>query len=124
MIDNFKPYDTAQLVQTSFADSTISTTQTIAQGPVASQIAIKQLGSNGGGYFNVNSSHPYENPTPFSNFLEVLSILLIASGLTYYLGRMVKNQKHGWAVWSAMLYHVLGRVAHGLAFRGGRESTL
>ena len=108
MIDNFKPYDTAQLLQTSFADSTVSTTQTIAQGPVASQIAIKQLGSNGGGYFNVNSAHPYENPTPFSNFLEALSLLLIASGLTYYLGRMVKNQKHGWAVWSAMLIMFLG----------------
>jgi potassium-transporting ATPase potassium-binding subunit len=78
------------------------TRQTLPQGPVASQVAIKMLGTNGGGFFNANAAHPYENPTPLSNFLQMLSIFLIPSGLTYYLGRMVKNQKHGWAVWSAM----------------------
>jgi K+-transporting ATPase ATPase A chain len=69
---------------------------------VASQVAIKMLGTNGGGFFNANASHPFENPTPRSNFLQMLSIFLIPSGLTYYLGRMVANQKHGWSVWAAM----------------------
>ncbi len=77
-------------------------TQTIVQGPVASQIAIKMLGTNGGGYANANAAHPFENPTPFSNFLQMLSIFAIPSALTYYLGRTVKNQRHGWAVWGAM----------------------
>jgi K+-transporting ATPase ATPase A chain len=77
-------------------------TQTIVQGPVASQIAIKMLGTNGGGYVNANAAHPFENPTPLSNFLQILSIFAIPSALTYYLGRMVKNQRHGWAVWGAM----------------------
>jgi K+-transporting ATPase ATPase A chain len=76
--------------------------QVIAQGPVASQVAIKMLGTNGGGFMNANAAHPFENPTPLSNFIQMLSIFAIGSGLTYYLGRMVKNQKHGWAVWSAM----------------------
>ena len=89
-IQNFKPYVRAGEVQT------------IAQGPVASQAAIKMLGTNGGGFFNANAAHPYENPTPLSNFVQMLAIFLIPSGLTYYLGRKVKNQKHGWAVWSAM----------------------
>ncbi len=77
-------------------------TQTIPQGPVASQVAIKMLGTNGGGFFNANASHPFENPTPLSNFIQILSIFLIPAGLTYFLGRMVGNQKHGWSVWSAM----------------------
>ncbi len=77
-------------------------TQTIVQGPVASQIAIKMLGTNGGGYTNANAAHPFENPTPFSNFLQMLSIFAIPSALTWYLGRTVKNQRHGWAVWGAM----------------------
>src|ERR1039457_2119829 len=77
-------------------------TQTIVQGPVASQIAIKMLGTNGGGYVNANAAHPFENPTPLSNFFQMLSIFAIPSALTYFLGRMVKNQKHGWAVWCAM----------------------
>ena len=77
-------------------------TQTIPQGPVASQVAIKMLGTNGGGFFNANAAHPFENPTPLSNFLQMLSIFLIPAGLTYYLGRMVRNQKHGWSVWTAM----------------------
>jgi potassium-transporting ATPase potassium-binding subunit len=76
--------------------------QVIAQGPAASQVAIKMLGTNGGGFMNANAAHPFENPTPLSNFLQMLSIFAIGSGLTYYLGGMVKNQKHGWAVWSAM----------------------
>src|ERR1039457_4019688 len=76
--------------------------QSIVQGPMASQVAIKMLGTNGGGYTNANAAHPFENPTPLSNFLQMLSIFSIGSGLTYYLGRMTKNQKHGWAVWSAM----------------------
>jgi K+-transporting ATPase ATPase A chain len=94
-VQNFKPSVAAATVET-------AAVQTIAQGPVASQVAIKMLGTNGGGFFNANAAHPYENPTPLSNFIQMLAILLIPSGLTYYLGRKVKNQKHGWAVWSAM----------------------
>ena len=88
-------------------DQTVDT-QTIVQGPMASQVAIKMLGTNGGGYTNANAAHPFENPTPLSNFVQMLSIFAIGSGLTYYLGRMVKNQKHGWAVWSAMMALFLG----------------
>ena len=78
------------------------TSQLIATGPAASQIAIKQLGTNGGGYFNVNSAHPFENPTPFSNFLEMLSILLIAAALCYTFGVMVNDRRQGWALLAAM----------------------
>jgi K+-transporting ATPase ATPase A chain len=85
--------------------------QTIVQGPMASQIAIKMLGTNGGGYVNANAAHPYENPTPLSNFLQMLSIFAIPSALTFYLGRMVKNQKHGWAVWAAMFTLFFAGVA-------------
>jgi K+-transporting ATPase ATPase A chain len=123
MIQDFKPYEKATLIepvtiQVPQKDATGQEikdkewkpmvelqrveTQTIALGPVASQVAIKMLGTNGGGFFNANASHPYENPTPLSNFIQMLSIFLIPSGLTYYLGRMVRNQKHGWAVWAAM----------------------
>ena len=77
-------------------------TQTIAQGPVASQEAIKMLGTNGGGFFNANSAHPFENPTPFSNFLQILSIFIIPAGFTYTLGRMTGSPGHGWAVLAAM----------------------
>jgi K+-transporting ATPase ATPase A chain len=77
-------------------------TQSIVQGPMASQVAIKMLGTNGGGYTNANAAHPLENPTPLSNFLQMLSIFAIPSALTYYLGRVVKNQRHGWALWGAM----------------------
>lgn len=77
--------------------------QLIPQGPMASQVAIKMLGTNGGGYTNANAAHPFENPTPLSNFVQMLSIFAIGSGLTYYLGRMVKNQAHGWSVWAAMM---------------------
>jgi K+-transporting ATPase ATPase A chain len=76
--------------------------QTIAQGPVASQEAIKMLGTNGGGFFNANSAHPFENPTPFSNFLQILSIFIIPAGLTFTLGRMTGSPGHGWAVFAAM----------------------
>jgi K+-transporting ATPase ATPase A chain len=105
MIQNFKPYETAIPVE----HGTVQV-QAIVQGPMASQVAIKMLGTNGGGYTNANAAHPYENPTPLSNFLQVLSIFLIPSGLTYYLGRMVKNQRHGWAVWSAMAVLFLAGV--------------
>jgi len=84
--------------------------QVIAQGPVASQVAIKMLGTNGGGFMNANAAHPFENPTPLSNFLQMLSIFTIGSGLTYYLGRMVKNQAHGWSVWAAMMALFLAGV--------------
>src|SRR6202030_3275549 len=76
--------------------------QMIAQGPVASQEIIKELGTNGGGFFNANSAHPFENPTPFSNFFELVLIFAISSGLTYTLGRMTGSQRHGWAIWAAM----------------------
>ena len=79
-------------------------TQTIGQGPVASQEAIKMLGTNGGGFFNANSAHPYENPTPFSNFLQIISIFIIPAGLTYTLGRMTGSPGHGWAVFAAMFF--------------------
>ena len=102
MIQNFQPYIKATVINSALKEQAIST-QTIAQGPMASQVAIKMLGTNGGGFMNANAAHPYENPTPLSNFLQVLSIFLIPSGLTYYLGRMVKNQRHGWIVWGSML---------------------
>ncbi len=120
---NFNAYDTAQLTEKQtiqvpktdannnpvkdaagnvvLQDQSVET-QSIAEGPIASQIAIKMLGTNGGGFFNANAAHPFENPTPLSNFLQILSIFAIPSALTYYLGRAVKNQKHGWAVWGAM----------------------
>jgi K+-transporting ATPase ATPase A chain len=116
---NLKPYDTVNLVEPQQVQKTGSdgkpmvdaagkpvmetvTTQTIAQGPVASQEIIKEFGTNGGGFFNANSAHPYENPTPFSNLLELVSIFALGSGLTYTLGRMTGSQRHGWAVWAAM----------------------
>ncbi len=94
-VQNFEPAVAAAAVEG-------GAVQTIAQGPAASQVAIKMLGTNGGGFFNANAAHPYENSTPLSNFIQMLSIFLIPSGLTYYLGRKVKDQKHGWAVWGAM----------------------
>jgi len=111
VIQNFKTYDTAKLVnaqtvQTTGADgkttSQTITDQVIAQGPFASQEAIKELGTNGGGTLNTNSAHPYENPTPFTDFFEMFLFLIIPSALTYTLGRMTGSPKHGWAVWSAM----------------------
>jgi K+-transporting ATPase ATPase A chain len=111
VIQNFNPYTQAKLVEGQQVEKTDDqgrkvsetvTVQTIAQGPVASQEIIKELGTNGGGFFNANSAHPFENPTPFSNFFEMVAIFAISAGLTYTLGRMTGNQKHGWAVFSAM----------------------
>src|SRR5215475_12535908 len=113
VVQNLKPYTTAELIQPYTAQITgadgKTTTQTItqqviAQGPVASQEAIKEFGTNGGGFFNANSAHPFENPTPFSNFFEMVLIFAIPSGLTYTLGRMTGSQRHGWAVWAAMAF--------------------
>jgi K+-transporting ATPase ATPase A chain len=125
VVQNFKPYDTVQLTESfvvqvdkkdadgnvikdasgdNVKEDQIITTQTIAQGAVASQLAIKMLGTNGGGFFNANSAHPFENPTPFSNFIQMLLILVIPAGFTYTLGRMVKSQGHGWAVYATMMF--------------------
>jgi K+-transporting ATPase ATPase A chain len=111
VVQNLKPYAQAQLVepqivQTQGADGK-STTQTVTQqtialGPTASQEVIKMFGTNGGGFFNANSAHPFENPTPFSNFFEMVLIFAIPSALTYTLGRMTGSPRHGWAVWGAM----------------------
>lgn len=110
VIQNMKPYTVAKVLNPQTITTTVDgksvtqkiTTQTIAQGPVASQEAIKMLGTNGGGFFNANSAHPFENPTPFTNFLEMISIFLIPAGFTVTLGRMTKSPKHGWAVFAAM----------------------
>ena len=111
VVQNLRPYDTAKLIEPQRnPDGSLVTTQTIAQGPVASQEAIKMLGTNGGGFFNANSAHPFENPTPFSNFLEMVAIFAISSGLTYTLGRMTGSQAHGWAVWAAMTVLFLAGV--------------
>ena len=90
------------LQPTTDADGQAVTQQTLALGPAASQIAIKQLGTNGGGFFNVNSAHPFENPTPLSNLLEMLAILLIPAALCYTFGKMVGDTRQGWAVLAAM----------------------
>jgi K+-transporting ATPase ATPase A chain len=111
VVQNFRPYDQAKLVQPQTVTMTGTdgktatqtvVTQSIAQGPVASQEAIKMLGTNGGGFFNTNSAHPFENPTPLSNLLEMFSIFLIPGALTVTLGRMTRAPKHGWAVFAAM----------------------
>ncbi len=116
---NLKPYVTATLVEPHAVDSQdadgrqvhkVIAEQRIAQGPVASQEAIKMAGTNGGGFFNANSAHPYENPTPFSNFFQMLLIFLIPSGLTSTLGRMTGSPRHGWAVWTAMAVLFLAGV--------------
>ena len=131
MIQNFKPYTKARLLEPlkvqvekkndkgetikapdgkPVMEEQVVAEQVIPQGPMASQVAIKMLGTNGGGYTNANAAHPFENPTPLSNFLQMLSIFSIGSGLTYYLGRMVKNQAHGWSVWAAMMALFLAGV--------------
>jgi K+-transporting ATPase ATPase A chain len=111
VVQNLKPYATAQLVepqtvQTQGPDGKTTTQtvtqQTIALGPTASQEVIKMFGTNGGGFFNANSAHPYENPTPFSNFFEMVLIFAIPSALTFTLGCMTGSRRHGWAVWAAM----------------------
>src|SRR5256714_4051113 len=131
VVQNFRPYDTAKLIDPQTievdkkdargnvitnADGTPQkekqavTAQTIAQGPVASQEIIKELGTNGGGFFNANSAHPFENPTPLANLIELGSIFALGSGLTYTLGRMTGSQRHGWAVWGAMAILFLSGV--------------
>ena len=119
VIQNFKPYTSVQLldpqkVTITGADGKTTTQtvtqQVIAQGPTASQEVIKEFGTNGGGFFNANSAHPFENPTPFSNFFEMLLIFAIPSGLTYTLGRMTGSRRHGWAVWGAMVVLFLAAV--------------
>ncbi len=129
MIQNFKPYTKARLVEPyqiqvekkndkgepvlgadgkAVTEEQTVEEQLIAQGPMASQVAIKMLGTNGGGFVNANASHPFENPRPLSNVFQMLSIFAIGSGLTYYLGRMTRNQAHGWSVWVAMMALFLG----------------
>ena len=104
VVQTFKPsVKTAILQPIKDANGKTVSEQTIALGPAASQIAIKQLGTNGGGFFNVNSAHPFENPTPLANFLEVLSILLISAALCYTFGYMVRDRRQGWAILAAML---------------------
>lgn len=119
MIQNLRPYTTAhvvepQVVETKNANGSVKkdtvTTQVIAQGPVASQEVIKMFGTNGGGFFGANSAHPFENPTPVTNFLQMLLIFAVPAGLTYTLGRMTGSQRHGWAVWSAMAAMFLAGV--------------
>jgi len=103
VVQTFEPYPSVPLVEPFHAtDSTWVREQTLALGPVASQVAIKQLGTNGGGFFNVNSAHPFENPTPFSNALELLAILVISAGLCITFGRMVRDERQGWALLAAM----------------------
>ena len=99
VIQNFQPYREIQTLD----QSTGQSTQILPQGPAASQIAIKMLGTNGGGYFNANSAHPYENPTPFSNFVEMMSILIIPASLTYTFGKMIGDTRQGWALFTVMI---------------------
>ncbi|HEU4589200.1 MAG TPA: potassium-transporting ATPase subunit KdpA [Gemmatimonadales bacterium] len=102
VIQNFKPYVALSTLE--------GARQVLPMGPVASQEAIKQLGTNGGGFFNANAAHPFENPTPWSNYWSLVAIFVIPSALTYLLGRMVRKQRHGWAVWAAMYLLFLGGV--------------
>src|SRR5271168_290233 len=113
VVQNLRPYDKASLVEPQQVTSTDAngktTTQTvseqvIAQGPVASQEAIKMFGTNGGGFFNANSAHPFENPTPLTNYLQLLLIFAVPAALTYTLGWMTGSRRHGWAVWLAMVF--------------------
>jgi K+-transporting ATPase ATPase A chain len=119
VVQNLRPYDKVAVIDpqtntTAGPDGKPQTTtvreQTIAQGPVASQEVIKQLGTNGGGFFNANSAHPFENPTPLTNFFAMLGIFAISSGLTYTLGSMTGSPRHGWAVWGAMAFLFLAGV--------------
>ncbi len=132
VVQNLKPYASAQLidpqtVQTQGTDGK-TTTQTVTQqpialGPTASQEAIKIFGTNGGGFFNANSAHPFENPTPFANFLQMVLIFAIPAGLTYTLGRMTGASRHGWAIWGAMaaLFLVGATAAYAAESRGNPQ---
>src|SRR5436305_1322588 len=120
VVQNLRPYDHAALiepqqVQTTGADGKAVTNtvaeQIIAQGPVASQEIIKEWGTNGGGFFNANSAHPFENPTPLTNFIEMFAIFAISAGLTWTLGDMTGSRRHGWAVWAAMAFLFLAGVS-------------
>jgi len=104
VIQNLSNYKTVQLIEPYINGKNIIKTQILPMGPVASQEAIKLLGTNGGGFFGANSAHPFENPTPFTNFFEAFLIILIPAALTYTFGKMVKNQKQGWAIYFAMLF--------------------
>ncbi len=99
VVQNFRPYETVQTLK--------GAQQIIPMGPAASQIVIKQLGTNGGGFFNSNSTHPFENPTPFSNLIEMLFLVLISAGLTYTYGKMVGSTRQGWAIFTAMMILLL-----------------
>jgi len=103
VVQNFKPYETVTTLE--------GARQVIPMGPVASQVAIKQIGTNGGGFFNVNSAHPFENPTPFSNLLEVLAILLIPASLTYTYGKMVGSVREGWTIYTVMMLLLVAGLA-------------
>src|SRR5271165_1456042 len=137
VVQNLKPYDSVKLVEPQQVQHVgpdgkppvdangkpvmdTVTNQSIAQGPVASQEIIKEWGTNGGGFFNANSAHPFESPTPFSNLIELFSIFAVSAGLTYALGRMTGSQRHGWAVWAAMaiLFLVGVTVAYWAESRG------
>jgi len=100
--DNLSPYTQVKTIEKG--------TQTIAQGPVASQIAIKQLGTNGGGFFNANSAHPYENPTPLTNFLEMMALIILGAALPHTFGKMVGDKRQGWALYATMGLLFLGAV--------------
>ena len=102
VIQNFHPYLHVTTLE--------GVRQTLPMGPVASQEAIKQIGTNGGGFFNANAAHPFENPTPWSNFLQMVAIFLVPAGLVYMFGRMVHNSRHAWAVWTAMFVLFFGGV--------------
>jgi K+-transporting ATPase ATPase A chain len=116
VIQNFKPYvDAATLEAAADADGN-AVTQQLAMGPAASQIAIKQLGTNGGGFFNVNSAHPFENPTPLANLIEMISILLIPAALCFTFGEMVKDRRQGWALLAVMLAIFVPLVIGAIAF--------
>jgi K+-transporting ATPase ATPase A chain len=119
VVQNLRPYDKARLIEPLTVTSKDAagkettntvTEQVIAQGPAASQEIIKQFGTNGGGFFNANSAHPFENPTPLSNWIEMFGIFFISSGLTYTLGTMTGSRRHGWAVWAAMAVLFLAGV--------------
>jgi K+-transporting ATPase ATPase A chain len=112
VVQTISPYKTATLLQpTADAEGKAVTEQVLAVGPAASQVSIKQLGTNGGGFFNANSTHPFENPTPLSNFLEMLAILLIPAALTYTFGRMVGDRRQGWALYATMMVLFVGFLA-------------
>jgi K+-transporting ATPase ATPase A chain len=112
VVQTFSSYSTATFVQpTADTSGALVTEQVMALGPAASQIAIKQLGTNGGGFFNVNSAHPYENPTPLSNFFEMLAILLIAAALCFTFGRMIGDMRQGWALIATMMIIFVAMIA-------------